>query len=193
MVVVPMRFPADTIISIYESEGRAIEIDWPESSILPIKGRAYTVQSSRRAGKIRIVVLHAIEDGLRAEVMIASAVEMPTYLGKSGGYTTKPSHAMSTYRPGSDSGPVPIVAEGEPESLTRSEASDMARRTRYQRIEGNRLKLSDLYEALSDLRNDPNFSKHESDVKFMESLAHKLEAEIAKDDARHLADLQEAS
>jgi hypothetical protein len=188
-----VRFPADTVIEIYESEGRAIEIDWPASSILPIKGRAYTVQSSRRAGRLSIVVLHSIDDGLRAAVMIEAAVDMPTYLGKSGGYTTNATHAMSTYRPGTDNGPVPIVAEGEPEALTASEATEMSRRTRFGRMEDNRLKVGDLYEALSDLRNDPNFSKHKSDVKFMESLAHKLEAEVAKDDARHLVDLREAS
>jgi hypothetical protein len=188
-----MIFPKETCVAIYESEGRPIEIDWPESSVIPVVGRAYSMQSSRNAGKLSILVERVIEDGLRAEVRIATAVELPVYLGKSGGYTTRGSHAMRTFRAAGESNGTQIPAEGEPEPLTRSEAAEMARRTRFERIQLNREKLRDLYESLADLQDDPDFSKHKSDVKFMRSLAHKLEAGLAKDDACYLADLQEAS
>ena len=46
---------------------------------------------------------------------------------------------------------------------------------------------------LAELQDDPDFSKHRSDVKFLRSLAHKLEARLTTEDIRYLADLQEAS
>jgi hypothetical protein len=189
-----MVFDKDTLVAIYESQGRVLEIPWPSAAVLPTAGRTYTMQSSRlRPGQLRISVVAPLDDGRRAKVQLAVAVDLPVYLGKGGGYTTKKSHAMRAFRPANDKGSLPMVPEDEPESLTRSETAEMARRTRYERVEGRRTKLTGLYENLAELRTDPDFSGNKSDLKFVESLVRKLEKQKAKDDADYLADLEEAS
>lgn len=186
-----MRFPEETRISIYESDGRPIEIDWPECRVIPTLGQVYTVQSSRQAATLSIVVLKVIDHGLRAEVKIEG--DPVRLLGKSGGYTNRSGHAMGTYVAADPEDSLQFRREYEPEALSEAETVELTRRVKRERIARIKGKLDDLYEELSELQDDPDFSHTRSDVKFMRSLTRKLEARLTREDVRYLADLQEAS
>jgi hypothetical protein len=186
-----MRFPEATRISIYESNGRPLEIDWPEGRVIPTLGQVYTVQSSKQAATLSIVVLRVIEHGLRAEVKIeGDPVRM---LAKSGGYTDRVGSAMPTHVATPDDDSKAFRPEFEPEALSEAEMAEMARATKRDRVERIKSNLATLYEQLAELQDDPDFSKHRSDVKFLRSLTHKLEARLTTEDIRYLVDLQEAS
>jgi hypothetical protein len=186
-----VRFPEETRIAIYESQGRPIEIDWPECRVIPTLGQVYTVQSSRHAGSLSIVVLRVIEHGLRAEVKIEG--DPVRSLGKSGGYTNRAGHAMSASVAAPDDDSKVFRREFEPEALSEADTIALTRASKRERVERIKANLTTLYEQLAELQDDPDFSKHRSDVKFLRSLAHKLEARLTTEDIRYLADLQEAS
>lgn len=186
-----MRFPEDTRIAIYESQGRPIEIDWPECSVIPTLGRIYTVQSSRHAATLAIVVLRVIEHGLRAEVRIeGDPVRM---LAKSGGYTNRSASALSAHVAADPEDSLQFRPEFEPEALSEADTVELTRTVKRERVERIKGNLSTLYESLADLQDDPDFSHTRSDVKFLRSLARKLEARLTTEDIRYLADLEEAS
>lgn len=185
-----MRFPLETREAIYASGGKPIEIDWPEGRVLPEPHRTYTVQSSRQAGRLRILVMASLDNGLRARVRVAG--DPVRILGKSGGYTSRPAHALGARVAPDPENSLQFRSEFEPEALGATEMSDLARRTRRERIERTRAKLGDLYEQLAELQDDPDFSHHKSDVKFLRSLTQKLERQLAKEDIHYLDDLEEA-
>jgi hypothetical protein len=186
-----VRFPEETRKAIYASNGKPIEIDWPECAVIPTRHQVYTVQSSRQAGRLQIVVVRVIEDGLRAEVKIEG--DPVRSLGKSGGYTDRPGHAMSAHVAADPEDSLQFRPEFEPEALSEAEMVELTRKVKRERIERIKGKLDDLYEELAELQDDPDFSHTRSDVKFMRSLTRKLEARLTREDVRYLADLQEAS
>lgn len=185
-----MRFPAETRVAIYGSQGRAIEIDWPEGRVIPERHHSYTVQSSRKAATLRIVVLRVIDHGLRAEVKIDG--DPIRLLGKGGGYTTRPAHAISAEDAPSKANALHFPREPEPEALGEAETAELTRRVKRDRLERITSDLDGIYEAIAKAQENPDLSK-DSELRFMRSLAQKLEARKTREDIRYLADLQEAS
>lgn len=184
-----MRFPEETRKRIYASGGKPVEIDWPEGSVLPEPHRTYTVQSSRRAGALKIRVLRSLDDGLRALVQIDG--DPPHLLGKSGGYTSRPSHALRARVAPDPADPLQFRPEYEPEALSGPEIAELTRRTRLSRIEQRREQLAELYEAIAKLQDNPDFADSAARLRFMRSLARKIEKEKTREDLRYLADLEE--
>lgn len=174
-----MRFPAKTREILRESQGKPVEIDWPEGAE-PRPHHLYTVQASSRAGETRIRVLFVDEfEAGRWRAMVRVDDDPVRLLGKSGGSTERVAGAIATRVAPPPDDALRFAPEFEPERLSEADESDVVRESRARRNAGLEAKKARVDDALADLEEDVDPAK----VRFLRNMARGLEGKVRREEA----------